>query len=182
MCTSEPARQVEDHAAARRRRLSHCRRRRRRGGAGRDQDRHYAFVAVGVADHLYGMGLPAGRIASPDPGGCVKLLYFAWVRERLGKAEERVGSPARVFPIGGVVKLVRVARGQGEAQERLPPPPSVATVDELMTWLAGRDEQYAHAFENAKVIRAAIDHRHVRADAPIAGAREIAFFPPMTGG
>ena len=56
------------------------------------------------------------------------------------------------------------------------------TVGELMAWLAKRDEQYAHAFENAKVIRAAIDHRHVRPDAPIAGAGEIAFFPPMTGG
>ncbi len=83
----------------------------------------------------------------------MRLLYFAWVRERLGKAEER-----------------------------LDPPAEVATVGELMNWLAGRDEQYAHAFENAKVIRAAIDHRHVRADAPIAGAGEIAFFPPMTGG
>ena len=51
-----------------------------------------------------------------------------------------------------------------------------------MAWLARRDEQHAYAFENAKVIRAAIDHRHVRSDAPIAGASEIAFFPPMTGG
>jgi sulfur-carrier protein len=83
----------------------------------------------------------------------VKLLYFAWVRERLGKAEES-----------------------------LDPPAHVATVGELMTWLAGRGEEYAHAFENAKVIRAAIDHRHVRSDARIAGAGEIAFFPPMTGG
>jgi len=83
----------------------------------------------------------------------VKLLYFAWVRERLGKAEEQ-----------------------------LDPPAEVATVGELMAWLAQRDEQYAYAFENAKVIRAAIDRRHVRADAAIAGANEIAFFPPMTGG
>ena len=83
----------------------------------------------------------------------MRLLYFAWVRERLGKAEER-----------------------------LDPPANVATVGELMTWLAGRGEEYAHAFDNAKVIRAAIDHRHVRADATIAGAGEIAFFPPMTGG
>jgi molybdopterin synthase sulfur carrier subunit len=51
-----------------------------------------------------------------------------------------------------------------------------------MAWLARRDDQYAYAFENAKVIRAAIDHRHVRSDAAIAGAGEIAFFPPMTGG
>ena len=83
----------------------------------------------------------------------MKLLYFAWVRERVGKAEEQIDPPA-----------------------------SVATVGELMAWLAQRDEQYAYAFENAKVIRAAVDHRHVRADAAIAGASEIAFFPPMTGG
>ena len=83
----------------------------------------------------------------------MRLLYFAWVRERLGKAEEQID-----------------------------PPVGVATVADLMAWLARRDEQYAHAFENAKVIRAAIDHRHVRSDAVIAGAGEIAFFPPMTGG
>jgi molybdopterin synthase sulfur carrier subunit len=83
----------------------------------------------------------------------MKLLYFAWLRERLGKAEEQIEPPA-----------------------------GIATVSDLMTWLAERDEQYAHAFENARVIRAAIDHRHVRPDTPIAGAAEIAFFPPMTGG
>ncbi len=83
----------------------------------------------------------------------MKLLYFAWVRERVGKAEEQIDPPA-----------------------------DVATVGELMAWLARRDEQYAYAFENPKVIRAAIDHSHVRADAAIAGAGEIAFFPPMTGG
>ena len=83
----------------------------------------------------------------------MKLVYFAWVRERVGKTEEQID-----------------------------PPPEVATVGQLMAWLAGRDEQYAYAFENAKVIRAAIDHRHVRPDAMIAGAGEIAFFPPMTGG
>ena len=47
-----------------------------------------------------------------------------------------------------------------------------------MSWLAGRDEQSAYAFENARVIRAAIDHRHVRPDTAIKGANEIAFFPP----
>ena len=83
----------------------------------------------------------------------MRLLYFAWVRERVGKAEEQIDPPA-----------------------------SVATVADLMAWLAGRNEQYAYAFENAKVIRAAIDHRHARPEASIAGAREIAFFPPMTGG
>jgi molybdopterin synthase sulfur carrier subunit len=83
----------------------------------------------------------------------VKVLYFAWVRERVGKAEEQID-----------------------------PPPGIATVGELMAWLAQRGEEYAHAFENPKVIRAAIDKSHVRADASIAGAAEIAFFPPMTGG
>jgi molybdopterin synthase sulfur carrier subunit len=58
----------------------------------------------------------------------------------------------------------------------------VSTVAELIAWLSGRGEEYAYAFENAKVIRAAIDRTHVRPDTQIAGAREIAFFPPMTGG
>ena len=83
----------------------------------------------------------------------VKLLYFAWVRERIGKPEEDIEPPA-----------------------------GIATVGELIAWLTRRGEEYAHAFENPQVIRAAIDRSHVRADATIAGAREIAFFPPMTGG
>jgi sulfur-carrier protein len=83
----------------------------------------------------------------------VKLLYFAWVRERVGKPEEDIE-----------------------------PPTEIATVADLMKWLSRRGEEYAHAFENPKVIRAAIDRAHVRADTAIAGAREIAFFPPMTGG
>ena len=51
-----------------------------------------------------------------------------------------------------------------------------------MAWLSRRGEEYAYAFENPKVIRAAIDRAHVRADTTIVGAREVAFFPPMTGG
>ena len=83
----------------------------------------------------------------------MKLKYFAWVRERIGKAEETVEPPA-----------------------------VVRTVDDLIGWLTKRGETYAYAFEKPKVIRAAIDQTHVRPDAIIAGAREIAFFPPMTGG
>ena len=83
----------------------------------------------------------------------MKLLYFAWVRERIGKAEEVVTPPA-----------------------------AVQTVGELIGWLTTRGDEYAYAFEKPKVIRAAIDHTHVRPDMKIAGAREIAFFPPMTGG
>lgn len=83
----------------------------------------------------------------------MKLLYFAWVRERVGKPQEDVELPA-----------------------------DVATVGELMAWLAKRGDEYAHAFENPKIIRAAIDRTHVRPETAIAGAHEIAFFPPMTGG
>jgi molybdopterin synthase sulfur carrier subunit len=83
----------------------------------------------------------------------VKLTYFAWVRERIGKGEEVVEPPA-----------------------------GVATVGDLMTWLAGRGEEYAFAFENPKVIRAAINHAHVKPSALLNGAAEVAFFPPMTGG
>ena len=83
----------------------------------------------------------------------MKVKYFAWVRERVGIAEETVEPPA-----------------------------SVRTVDDLIGWLSKRGEAYAYAFETPKVIRAAIYHAHVRPDATISGAREIAFFPPMTGG
>ena len=83
----------------------------------------------------------------------MKIVYFAWVRERIGKAEETVEPPA-----------------------------GVRTVGDLIGWLGTRGDEYAYAFETPKVIRAAIDHTHVRPDTVIAGAREIAFFPPMTGG
>ncbi len=83
----------------------------------------------------------------------MKVKYFAWVRERIGKAEETID-----------------------------PPEGVRTVGELIAWLSARGESYAYAFEKPKVIRAAIDHTHVKPDAAISGAVEIAFFPPMTGG
>jgi molybdopterin synthase catalytic subunit len=66
----------------------------------------------------------------------MKVKYFAWVRERIGKAEETVEPPA-----------------------------GVRTVDDLIGWLARRGETYAYAFEKPKVIRAAIDHAHVKPDA-----------------
>ena len=83
----------------------------------------------------------------------MKVKYFAWVRERVGIAEETIEPPA-----------------------------DVRTVDDLIGWLSSRGEGYAYAFEKPKVIRAAIDRMHVKQDTTIAGAREIAFFPPMTGG
>jgi molybdopterin synthase sulfur carrier subunit len=83
----------------------------------------------------------------------MKVKYFAWVRERIGVGEETVEPPA-----------------------------SVRTVGDLIGWLSARGDTYAYAFETPRVIRAAIDHAHVKPEATIAGAREIAFFPPMTGG
>ena len=83
----------------------------------------------------------------------MKIRYFAWVRERIGKTDEDIELP-----------------------------PAVKTVGDLMTWLAARGEEYGRAFENPRVIRAAIDRSHVRPETTLAGAKEIAFFPPMTGG
>lgn len=83
----------------------------------------------------------------------MKALYFAWVRERIGKAEEEITPPA-----------------------------DVKTVDAVMSWLSARGENYAAAFANRKTVRAALDRTHARHDAPIGQAKEIAFFPPMTGG
>ena len=83
----------------------------------------------------------------------MKILYFAWVRERTGIGEEDVDVP-----------------------------PGVATVGELMDWLKGRHEGFSSAFSDARAIRAAVDHQHVPLDHPLMGAREVAFFPPVTGG
>lgn len=83
----------------------------------------------------------------------MKIRYFAWVRERVGVEEEDIDVPA-----------------------------DVVTVGELITFLKALDEQHEIAFEEPDAIRVAIDHLHVEHDEPIAGAGEIAFFPPMTGG
>jgi molybdopterin synthase sulfur carrier subunit len=83
----------------------------------------------------------------------MRVRYFAWVRERIGRAEEEVLPPAEVVTAG-----------------------------DLVLWLKGRDEQSDYAFERPEFIRIAIDQMHVEPDAPIVGAREIALFPPMTGG
>jgi molybdopterin synthase sulfur carrier subunit len=83
----------------------------------------------------------------------MRLLYFAWVKEKAGVAVEE-----------------------------LEPPENVATIAELIVWLKTRGPEFANAFAQSEVIRAAIDQSHVRHDAKIAGAREIAFFPPVTGG
>jgi len=83
----------------------------------------------------------------------VTLRYFAWVREKVGRGEETVELPD-----------------------------SLATVADVVAWVRDRSPEHRHAFERAHVIRVALDQRHVKASAQIAGAREIAFFPPVTGG
>ena len=82
-----------------------------------------------------------------------KLVYFAWVRERVGMTDEHVALPA-----------------------------SIITVADLLAWQQTRGEEYAHAFEHANVIRVALDKKHAPHETAIHSASEIAFFPPMTGG
>ena len=83
----------------------------------------------------------------------IEMLYFAWVREAVGTGQERVDPPA-----------------------------GVGTVGALIDWLAAASDRHATAFEDRERLRAAIDQCFVPLDAPIAGAREIAVFPPVTGG
>lgn len=79
------------------------------------------------------------------------VLYFAWVRERIGLPKETVTT-------------------------------SAATVAELVEELKAREERYAAAFADVSALRVAVDQELTTFDAPIASAREVAFFPPMTGG
>lgn len=83
----------------------------------------------------------------------MKLIYFAWVRERIGKQQEDVDLPA-----------------------------GIETVSDLLAWLKSRGEEYEQALKYPDVIRVAVDQEHVDHREKIAGAREIALFPPMTGG
>ncbi|MBW4982598.1 molybdopterin converting factor subunit 1 [Mameliella sp. CS4] len=79
------------------------------------------------------------------------VLYFAWVRERIGLPREKVETEA-------------------------------ATVAALVDELRAREDRYAAAFEDLSALRVAVDQELTDFDAPLAGAREVAFFPPMTGG
>jgi molybdopterin synthase sulfur carrier subunit len=91
-------------------------------------------------------------MATAEPAS-LRLVYFAWVRERVGLTEETVTPPA-----------------------------GTATIADLVRWLKTRGEGYEFAFENEAVVRAAVDQTHAKPATTIAGAREVAFFPPMTGG
>lgn len=79
------------------------------------------------------------------------VLYFAWVRERIGLPKERVETDA-------------------------------ATVMDLVEQLRAREERYAAAFADLTALRVAVDQQLTEFDAPLKDAREVAFFPPMTGG
>ncbi|HVX82730.1 MAG: molybdopterin converting factor subunit 1 [Devosia sp.] len=83
----------------------------------------------------------------------MKILYFAWLRERLNRGEEEVALPAEVVTVG-----------------------------DLISWLAARDEGAALALRNPKIIRAAVDARLADHATPLGGATTVALFPPMTGG
>lgn len=83
----------------------------------------------------------------------MELLYFAWVREAVGAGQEHVDPPA-----------------------------DVANVADLVAWLATRSPGHAAAFADPAKLRAAIDQRFVPLDTPLAGAKEVALFPPVTGG
>jgi molybdopterin synthase sulfur carrier subunit len=83
----------------------------------------------------------------------MKVLYFAWLRDRVGVGEEVIERPA-----------------------------DVATVGDLMAWLAGRSEGHARAFADPALVRCAVDQDFAGLDVPLDGASEVAFFPPVTGG
>lgn len=83
----------------------------------------------------------------------MQVLYFAWLREKSGVAEETVA-----------------------------PPPELVTVGDLLDWLKGRSAGHADALADLSVVRVALDQEYVGLDRPIADAREVALFPPVTGG
>ncbi len=83
----------------------------------------------------------------------MKLLYFAWMREKIGHAEENLTLPADVATVGG-----------------------------LVSWLRARSPGHAAAFADTRLVRCAIDQEFAGMDAPLGNAAEVAFFPPVTGG
>lgn len=83
----------------------------------------------------------------------MKLLYFAWLRSKTGIGEENVSPPA-----------------------------GIATVGELLDWLAGRGPGYAAALADRRVVRVAVNQEYVGPDHPVAPGDEVALFPPVTGG
>lgn len=83
----------------------------------------------------------------------MKLLYFAWVRQKIGTAEEEVTPPAEVTDVAG-----------------------------LLDWLKERGPGYAEALKDARVVKVAVNQEYVRPDHPLKPGDEVAIFPPVTGG
>lgn len=83
----------------------------------------------------------------------MKLLYFAWLRNRIGIAEEEVN-----------------------------PPPEVTTVEDLLDWLKSRGPGYADALARPDLVRVAVNQEFAKLEAPVSGTDEVALFPPVTGG
>ncbi len=83
----------------------------------------------------------------------MKLVYFAWVREKVGQSRE-------------------------DAE----PPAEVASVGDLIEWLRGRGDNYAAAFDDAARVRVAVNQEYATLDVPVGPGDEVAFFPPVTGG
>jgi molybdopterin synthase sulfur carrier subunit len=83
----------------------------------------------------------------------VKVLYFAWLRQKIGRGEEQFDLPA-----------------------------TVETAGQLVEWLKARDEGYASAFGDGARVRVAINQVHADLSARISNRDEVAFFPPVTGG
>jgi molybdopterin synthase sulfur carrier subunit len=83
----------------------------------------------------------------------MQILYFAWLKGRIGCAEET-----------------------------LTPPSEVQTVGDLAAWLAQRSSGHAEAFKDLSSLKAALDQDYVSFDTPLGQAQEVAFFPPVTGG
>ena len=83
----------------------------------------------------------------------MNILYFAWVREKIGKGSETLDLPN-----------------------------GVATVSALVDWLAAKGGGYGEAFADRALVRVAVNQIHVQSDAPVSEEDEVAFFPPVTGG
>jgi molybdopterin synthase sulfur carrier subunit len=81
-----------------------------------------------------------------------------------------------------ILYFARIRQIAGRAMEEVDVPPTVATVSDLVAFLSARDEAVAAALAERRTLRAAVDQNHVALDASIKGAREVAFFPPVTGG
>ena len=81
-----------------------------------------------------------------------------------------------------ILYFARIRQIAGRASEDVDVPDSVVTVEDLVAFLSARDEAVAAALAERRTLRAAVDQAHVALDAPLNGAREVAFFPPVTGG